>query len=349
MPYQQHDSVRNDTLKHLQYGFFTTEEGASDGGFLINDKPTRNVNLFAKDDNPQSISNNITRCIEEMYGPSPADLQTFFMTTSYAPEGEANIVVINSDNLNELAASDLPPKLSSTTEFTAAFAKHNIAVLEADALVLANIPDRRVFLCGASGDAHPIIIIDDKNKVCAYVAGSHAGIHAHVIEQVVEQMLVQGAELDALNIIIGPGLGKRSYEFGTEATVSGTKTKMPTVDYFAGAKDCLIPVTDSAGNERYLVQLADMIRLKATDLGLSVEQVHDMEIDTMMYDLYVESESGELTRRDGVDFEAINESWPLFFGARRRVQEMKDDVAAENPGLHNKAGRHLAGVGFTAT
>ncbi len=150
-------------------------------------------------------------------------------------------------------------------------------------------------------------------------------------------MLALGADPSAIRVVIGPGLGSKSYEFGDNAP-----------EYFSipeHEESVLKPVIDTAGNKKYLVNIKELVstRLKGK---LAPEHIHNIDIDTMGFDLYDEVEengSTVLKRKTTINFAELNKNGPLFFGARRSIMQQSADLMERNPGAFNTVGRHGAG------
>ncbi len=334
----------NENLQHLQYGFFTTERGHStDGAYLIDGAGSRNVNLYSVGhnkpllvDSSDNVAQNIADCINEF--PVSTDKHyTFYMTSNYAAQGTPVVKLIDENtfvNWQGKHDADIPPSLQERTELLQMLSQREISVLLADAVVLSHIPDWNVVLGGPSADAHPIILMDDVNRVCAYIAGSHKALQVGVITATIAQMVQQGADVNQIQVAIGPGLGPNSYEFGDDAP-----------SYFAplglDPASFLTQVTNNKGETKFLVNAAELVKGACQQMGVRPEQVYDLGIDTMMYDLYETDEKGTKRRRDQVNFSELNQQGLLFFGARRQVQE---DYGKADSSLHNTVGRHFAGV-----
>ena len=124
MPYQEHELLSNDSLTNFKYGFFTNEKGSSAGGFIVEGQPTRNVNIFAPNNNPSSsgydspenVASNIEECLKEFCGFISQNDRCFLMTSNYGgmtkhkddPEfSKLLITVINNDNIQQIYDSAL--------------------------------------------------------------------------------------------------------------------------------------------------------------------------------------------------------------------------------------------------
>lgn len=350
-------------LRNMRYAFFTNEDGLSDGGYLIDNKRTRNVNLFSSERKPTDIGfdpaarvvANILQCFFDL-GAAEKDPKNhkFYLTSYYANEGKSEPLIVSCDNLNDLntlkqsAAKSLfldiddksnPMRLGLEPEMRKAINSSDISVIRGDALIFKGIPGESIAVLGASGDAHPIMMFDDEKKIACYISGAHAAIKQGVLEKSFQRMVDLGATPAAIRVVIGPGLGPKSYEFGENA---------PT--YFGTTSiEALTPVKDSTGAQKYLVDIHKLVIAKLKD-KISADKIFNIDIDTTGFDLYteveveVENEKHKvLQRRTKIDFNELNKNGPLFFSARRGIMEQNNDLMARNPGAYNSIGRHGAG------
>lgn len=342
MPFIDHDAFSNKQLRNTAYGFFTTEQGTSTGSYLVTGEASRNVNIYSPTcpkvefrDSAQTVHDNIMRCLKELCSEAfrfQSINHTFIMTTNYA-KGGVNVLTVTAKNFREIVDSvkRTTANLGIDGELLRMLHRDNIDILCADAVVLKGIPDQRICVGGAAADAHPIILIDDENKVCAYIAGSHAGIKAGAYEQTIVHMEALGADRAKIHTVIGPGLGPNSYEFGYQP------------DYFGEAyQKHMEPVKDQSNQPKCLVHFVDIIRQKSVEQGINPANVHDVEIDTLSYDAY--RPPPERLKATAVDFADLIASGPLYFSARRSIKERNGDSTSENPGLHNTVARHFSAV-----
>lgn len=142
----------------------------------------------------------------------------------------------------------------------------------ADALIFKGIPGESIAVLGASGDAHPIMMY----KIACYISGAHMTLKQGVLGQSFDRMIVLGANPSNIRLAIGPGLGPKSYEFGENAP-----------EYFSIPEEhidrVLKPVLDTAGMKKY----KELISVKLIG-RLSPENIYNLELDTMGFDLYDE-------------------------------------------------------------
>ena len=348
------------TLSKINYAFFTNEDGHSEAGYLIDDQKTRNVNVYSSEQLPgkgfdpaERILANIQMCFQEL-GAGDEVRHKFFMTSYYANMGKSAPLIISCDNLDHLyelktrASQNLshededksnPNRLGLEPSMRAAIGKSDISVIRADALIFKGIPEESIAVLGASGDAHPIMMFDDENKIACYISGAHMTLKQGVLEQSFDRMINLGANSSNIRLAIGPGLGPKSYEFGENAP-----------EYFSIPEEhidrVLKPVFDTAGMKKYLIDIKELISVKLIG-RLSPENIYNLELDTMGFDLYdeVTEELGKtfLRRKTTINFEEINKSGPLFFGARRSIMQQSGDLMKHNAGAYNTVGRHGAG------
>lgn len=349
------------TLSNIQYAFFTNEDGHSDAGYLIGGEKTRNVNLYSSEQLPEKgydpadrVLANIQKCFQELSAGNHVK-HKFFMTSYYANNGNSAPRIVSCDNLEDLfvlkaqASQNLyyedvdktnPNRLGLEPSMRSAISDSDISIIRADALIFRGIPEERIAVLGASGDAHPIMMFDDENKIACYISGAHAAIKQGVLEQSFDRMITLGANPSNIRLAIGPGLGLRSYEFGDTA-----------VDYFSMQQEehvekVLTSVLDTDGKKKYLLNIKELVCAKLMGRLVS-ENIHDLELDTMGFDLYdeVPNEGGELflKRKTTISFEELNETGLLIFGARRAMMQEARDLKKENKGAHNTVGRQAAG------
>jgi hypothetical protein len=338
MPFQTHEKLQASQLKNIRYGFFTNEAGTSDGSYLVAGGKTRNVNIYSPSqmrdqgfDPAENVYDNIQRCFTELTaGMDQPFNHKFLMATNYAKDGLKIICCSNLDELTalEITAQTQLAELKLAPEMEPLFRAGDIKALLADALIFKGIPGHLIAAGGISGDAHPIMLVDDEHNIACYLAGTHACLAAGALEQCVDEMIKLGAKQKNIHVLIGPGLGPKSYEFGDNAPA-----------YFG------IPaaLTEVAGGDKkkYLVNIAHLVSGKLHG-RVTPENIHNMDIDTMAFDLY----DAKNCRRAAIDFDELNKQGILFFGARRSIKQMADSLAAENSGCHSKVGRHFAGFAF---
>lgn len=335
--------------QHINYAFFTNENGESDSGYLVDGQKTRNVNLYSSEQPPERgfdpatrVLANISSCYQELGATETT--HKFFMSSYYANAGRSEPRIISCDNLEDLhrleseALESLsfecddksnPKRLGIEPEMQAALASENISVVRADALIFKKIPDESIAVLGASADAHPIMLFDDTAQIACYISGAHASIKQGVLERSVERMLELGATPENIHVAIGPGLGPNSYEFGDNA---------PTYFNVTPEDQALRPVTNDKGEPKCLIHIKNLVAAKLKH-HLPRENIHDIELNTMGFDLYPDE-----TRRTHISRAELNDSYMLLFSARRGIAEQSDgDLKVENPGAHNSIGRHGAG------
>lgn len=348
------------TLSKINYAFFTNENGCSDVGYLIDSQKTRNVNIYSSEQPPEKgfdpaerILANIQKCFEELSDGGEIR-HKFFMTSYYANMGKSAPRIISCDNLdylNELkaqASQNLyyedqdktnPNRLGLESVMRAAISSSDISVIRADALIFKGIPGESIAVLGASGDAHPIMMFDDENQIACYISGAHMTLKQGVLEQSFDKMIELGANPSRIRLVIGAGLGPKSYEFGENAP-----------EYFAIPEEhmnrVLKPVSDTAGIKKFLIDIKELVCVKLMG-RLPAENIHDIGLDTMGFDLYdeVSEEHGStfLKRKTTLNFEELKKSGLLFFGARRGVMQQSEDLMQQNSGAYNTVGRHGAG------
>lgn len=351
MPVQFHDKLHPESLKNINYGFHTIEAGTSDNEHYqmatkdSSVQGTRNVNLFSagldpenpSKDLPENVAENIRRCFEELDNNDAK--YRIFLTTQYSkgPFSTDNNPVIHNITPNSIDdALDISAQYMSEStmheDLKAKLKALNIIVLPADAVIVSGFEQDVVSVCGASGDAHPVIMFDDEQAVGAYISGAHANIRSGVIHQTIDKMTTVGARESDINVVTGPGLGPDSYEFGPNAAdLFGQDLNKPTF---------IRSVTDNQGNQKCLLNMPNIINQKATHAGIVQENILDMALDTYGCKLYDENgqaitddQRKQLAKSSAVD--------TLFFGARRGTEILEGN---NNPAAHSKIGRHGTGL-----
>lgn len=353
-------TVPDVTMDHIDYAFFTNENGHSDAGYLIHGEKTRNLNLASPAqqldkgyDSPDRVLDNLQLCFQELGGINPVQ-HKFHMMSYYANLGKSDPLIISCDSLpsiNELKAqasrnlfstitnTEDPNYLELNQSMRDALIQSDIAVIRADALIFKYVRGESVAVVGASGDAHPIMMFDDANKVACYISGSHHAIRKGVFEQSLASMRALGAQPENIRVVIGPGLGPKSYEFGKDAHINFSLPK-------EGSELIFTPVMDE-GQEKNLINIKNLVIALLKD-KVAAENIYDIGLDTMGFDLYDEIPATEqqpafLKRKTTINFEELSASGPLLFGARRKIMEQTQDLKQHNPGAYNTVGRHGAG------
>ncbi len=341
-----------DSLKpqQINYAFFTNEDGHSDGGYLIGGRNTRNVNLYSSAqpidkgfDPAPRVLENIQRCYTELGATEMT--HKFFITSYYANAGQSAPRILACDNLEDLnqlirqSRDNLffesedksnPNRLGIESEMREALSAESVSVVRADALIFKKIPGETVAVLGPAADAHPIMLFDDEAGIACYIAGAHAAIKQGVLELSVERMVALGANPERIQVAIGPGLGPNSYEFGANAP-----------EYFnVQPEDNALQAILNEDNEatKYLISIKNLVSAKLKHC-VPAKNIHDIELNTMGFDLYVDGK-----RRTYVEREELDVSYYYFFSARRGIAEQSDgSLKTENPGAHNSIGRNGAG------
>ena len=358
MPYQEHESLLNDSLTNFKYGFFTNEKGSSAGGFIVDGQPTRNVNIFAPQndsssagyDSAENVSSNIEACLKEFGGMIKKNDRCFLMTSNYggmtkhkddSEFAKLLITVINNDNIQQVYDSALQQSASILNgNLYQALRQNNVAVIKGDAVVLTNISREDigdVYVGGFSADAHPVMLFDDQAKVCGYMAASHHVLSLSGLPNVIETMVANGADKKRIKVIIGPGLGAHSYEMGQTVTV-GTKDGGKAIDiseYLQLSQfplaECRQQILIQVSEGKFLLNAPELLTMQGESSGLNRSNILDMQIDTMGYELYknIEGQWQRIT-------ESPEECCFLFNSARR----IKPDAwLSSEPGKYNGVAR----------
>jgi copper oxidase (laccase) domain-containing protein len=344
VPFQYDQLFNPNTLRSARYGFFTNEQGNSSGGYVVSGRPTRNVNLFSPQDKEKvgfdpalSVIENVMACFKELTSDRQQRAHKFLMTSKYGKDGARVLLCRTQEEISALKrlAIDERVTLGLHVDMQEGLSQNDIYVVKADAMVFKGLPGELIACGGASGDAHPIILVDDENKVCAYVAGAHAALREGVVEKTIYAMLEAGAQPKKIHLLIGPGLGKYSYEFGMMRVEDKDVTPEKYLNIPA---DKVTLVQDP---QKRLIDIEKVVAFKAMGL-VAPENIHNMNVDTMGFDLY----DAQGARKSTVSFQELNRNGALFFSARRTIME-REGLDAYNPGLYNTVGRHFAGVEIT--
>ena len=340
-------------LENIHYAFFTNEHGQSDAGYRIDGQKTRNVNPRSAQqqegegfDPADSVLANIQRCFQELGVQEGDGTHKFFMDSYYANMGKDQPLILSCESLAELDNlkqhashynlyddKENPRCLRLGAAMQTAIARSDISMLKADALIFKGIPDEKIAVLGASGDANPIMMFDDEHKIACYISGAHTAIKQGVLEQSFDRMLALGANPHTIRLVIGPGLGPHSYEFGENAP-----------DYFQVPR-ALTPVVDTKGANKYLIDIHPLV-IGKLEGRLSQENIFNIGIDTMGFDLYdevVEGEAIKFKRKTTINFSELNKQGLLHFSARRKIMEKNNDLTEPNSAAFNTVGRQAAG------
>lgn len=298
------------------------------------------------------VIKNIQCCFHEL-GHGEEINHKFFLSSYYANMGNSPPLIISCDNLEYLHAlkqqarnnlyyededKSNPNRLGLDAEMRVELSNSEISVIRADALIFKGIPDESIGVLGASGDAHPIMMFDDENRIACYISGAHAAIKQGVLQHSFERMLAMGANPNHIQLVIGPGLGPKSYEFGDNAPQIFS---IPEEEKARVCKD----VIDTAGKRKCLIDMTELVCLQLKD-KLPRERIHNIDLDTMGFDLYDEITENNIStfkRKTTLNFKELSKSGPLFFGARRTIMEQSSDLMEQNSGAFNTVGRHAAG------
>lgn len=334
-------------LSNIRYAFFTNERGESQT-YLLGGEPTRNINLYSSAQKPDAgfdpadrVLANIQKCFTELGATD--ETHQFVVSTNYANMGKSAPLIMSCSNVDEIAAlkslafNNLQD-LGLEGTMHDAIAHSTISVIKADALIFKGVPGESIAVLGASGDAHPIMMFDDNNQIACYIAGAHTALKQGVLAQSFDRMIALGANQDNIRLVIGPGLGPRSYEFGDNAPAYFNLR-----EYTA---EVLTPVLDTHGNQKYLVNIEALVCVQLRD-KLDPQYIYNIDIDTMAFDLYDEGEengTSVLKRKITIDFEELNEKGPLFSGARRFIMSASGDLRRENSSAFSQVPRN--GTGF---
>ncbi len=347
------------SLTNIDYGFFTNQEGESDGGgYCLDGKKTRNVNIYSPECKPESIGfdapgrvlANIQKCFQEL-GAGDQETHKFFMTSYYANGGKSDPVIVTCDNLRDLsklqerAATNLffndgnkenPNCLGLVDSMRTVLSQSDVSVVRADALIFKAIPEAKIAVLGPSGDAHPIMMFDDESKIACYIAGAHASIKQSVLERSVDEMVKLGADQTKIKVVIGPGLGPKSYEMGDDVVKN---FPMPEEQF----ERVFTRVTNPEGKSKYLLNIKELISAKLID-KLPSENIHDIGLDTMGTDLYQTTVGIDgvetLKRRENIKRSDLLDL--SFFSARLGSSFLSVDGESDHI-YYNNIGRHGAG------
>ncbi len=355
MPYYEHEKLPNTALKHFNYGFFTNQNGVSDGAYLVNGQPTRNVNIFAPNnspdkgyDTPEHIAHNIASCIQQDFGqPILTSSRCFFMAPHYAgmtkdakSPNQLLITVLDDHNIDIIYEKALKESEQFVNlELIQSLNQNKIVIEKSDAIVLKKMSRTdidQVYIGGFTADAHPIILLDDSTGVCAYMTCSHHVLHQKGLAAVIKTMIEQGANKDQIQVVIGPGLGKHCYEMQDQSP-----NYQDVHDYFdvsknsVGSEEILTPVA----SDKFLLDAPLLLQTQAMTIGLSPTQVHNTNLNTMGYDLYQQrNHQWQKVTQTPRDTEG------LFFSARSATHQR--ELGNTDPFKYHGVGRTASWVGI---
>ncbi len=284
-------------------------------------------------DKPSNILNNLETGFNALSAThdDPSRLHRFVMIPNYVNGGVPKIeCCVDEAALAALKQKHLQNCPVSNPTMQTGLHDHQIHVIKADAIIVKGVAEHVIAVGGVAADAHPLIIIDDENEVACYMAASHHALSANVMAQAIDNMLAMGAVRENIKLLIGPGLGPNSYEFGANAP-----------NYFFKTGELvhgLRPVQNNKGETKYLVHIKKLIAGKLVN-ALNPEQILDLEIDTLGYDQYDQQDR----RRDNVDFQALSAEGLCFFSARRDGLSKDSTQALPNSAAYNEVARNLSG------
>lgn len=314
--------------KRASYGFFTSFGGVSEDETHIIDKKdattgnitkipvqtafgSLNVGVATKD-KPENIIENIKIAYNQILATNhkPLNSWLFINETTYSNK----VLTITDENIEALKQANKYPANSP-------FAKLNqfCTRVQCDGFVTKS---PKAILSTVSGDAHSIVLIDEKTGVIGVMAGSWKGIAKGLYENMVDSMKELGADPKNITTIIGPGLGKGNYEFGAPDAAKyffGNDSKITDLNKEGKPAD---PNPDGSpvyyrpspayqqffqpkGEGKCNIDFPGLIAFKGQQMGLG--KVHDLGVDTL---------------KD-----------PRVFGARRGLQEYGRP--------HDRTGRNL--------
>lgn len=332
--------------QHFNYCFFDRQYGVSGRNDL---KPSgeRNVNIFSVNHaanalvsgTPENVVENITRCFNDMG--ATADAPKFFLTAKY----QGFVHTLTPITLNALieesrkyAANQDQDKLSSRV--VALLAEKNIFVLPADGMAICDI-ETPVFVAGAGGDAHPIIIHDEKTNRAGYLSGAHANIKGKGLEQILHAI----EATSKTRVVIGPGLGPDSYEFGANAAsvfFEGLAVKESQLNR------CFRFAKKADQTNAILVNFAAIIEARLQLAEIDAE-VLDMEINTLGFSLVKQQEGNDsseplqlLSDEERFECAEVAMSKAKFYSARGGELARRKNPIAREDHFYLDQGRHAA-------
>lgn len=349
--------LKSPSEQPVHFHFFDRTNGASHPKETGNPySGERNVNLFSVNhvsamtfsDTPQAVATNITRCFEGLG--AKLDHPKFFLTAQYkgvfselTPETiEAHLESAQAYRTKQAPAPDT--EASPLHILLSLLAEQHIYVLPADGIIVKDF-DTPIFVAGAGGDAHPIIMYDEQEAVGAYLSGAHANISAGALESIIHIL----QPTPSRRVVIGPGLGPDSYEFGENAADVFFKSMTITAPERAA---CFRPAVRADQSNAILVNFAAVIRVRLSRVGIESTQMNDTRINTLGFSLIADCDVHSQDRLLLIP-EAVRQAkakvameQAAYYSARGGTMARGQNPIERADQYYTEQGRHFAGVGM---
>ncbi len=163
-----------------------------------------------------------------------------------------------------------------------------ISQIKADGMVTA---DSNIALCILTADCAPILLVDQQKKIIGACHAGWRGAVGGVIENTVQAMKKLGSAPANIAAVIGPLIGKESYEVGEDMRAAATQQQ-------PWAKDFFTPLEQSpeATQEKFLFDLAGFCAAVLKTQG--VERVANLGVDTLTNEDFFSNRRNKLQGQD---------------------------------------------------
>jgi YfiH family protein len=205
----------------IRHAFLSREGGVSQGIYA-----GLNCGL-GSDDRPADVRENRARATR-MLGVDPARLRTLYQVHSAR--------VVDADEVAGEDGADSPP--------------------EADALVCTR-PGTVIGVLAA--DCAPVLFADGQAGVIAAAHAGWRGALDGVVGATVDAMQARGARAGNITAVVGPCIGRQSYEVGPEFPLPFLEQDSANAGFFV----------DKPGSDRLLFDLAAYVRTRLAQAGVS--------------------------------------------------------------------------------
>lgn len=208
---------------------------------------------------------------------------------------------------------------------------------------LPNIP-----LLNRSGDAHSIVIRSTGTvKACGILVGSWHCVEKEIFDYMIDKFLSAKVQPNEIEIIIGPGLGPKSYSLGADVYQRfKSQNEAFSVAFFKKANP-----SKKDQSDKYLLDFSHFISIAADRFGIPAENI----ITRHQGNTFDKEAWKAVKGTDKVDELTNFYEKQLYFGARlfsrvrRRLLQLDPTsrmVSQPNPvgGVYMDTGRNLNGV-----
>lgn len=136
---------------------------------------------------------------------------------------------------------------------------------------------RGLALCVRTADCVPVLIHDADRGFIASIHAGWRGVENEIIRKTCSELRSLGCDLSQAHAWIGPHIGARSFEVGTDVA-NRLLAVFSRVQSFADKTTVLLPHSDS---QKFFVDLLTIARAQLAAEGLRSEQQSVLPIDTL--------------------------------------------------------------------